>query len=179
MAKREKHGARCPAGDPDQNGDREVWPCECGLVERRATKFDSMPGGCVAGGVRRLRGVVTMDPKELRRLLSEATDGPWGTSAEHGHWQIGPDAGGGWAKSTLEIDARSNDNAHNDAELVAAMRNALPDLLDVVEAVREWGREYTEDHRNTHGGPDTRAMDAVREIGIRLALADRIAKGGG
>lgn len=52
---------------------------------------------------------------EARARMDLATPGPWGVSAEHGHWQIGPHASNGWAAPTVEIDARSNANAPNDA----------------------------------------------------------------
>lgn len=61
---------------------------------------------------------------ELRELLGKATEGPW---------SIGPiphmiDGPGG-----LQMGCATSHNAHDDAALIVAMRNALPGLLDRLE----------------------------------------------
>ncbi len=80
---------------------------------------------------------------ELRALLEKATPGPWST------WETtdedGNKNGGVKAPSFTLADLRAfnvgETNCYpEDAELIAALRNAAPDLLRVVEAVAkcEW-----------------------------------------
>jgi len=66
--KREKHSARCPAGAPDQTGDREVWPCECGLAARRtaggtSTEQTSTPAERLCGLVEAVREAKAKEAK--------------------------------------------------------------------------------------------------------------------
>lgn len=91
-----------------------------------------------------------IDVAELRRLLSAATPGPWGEFAESGDWWVehsdadGNPTGGFVCKS----DTAGNDatwEKQEDIDLMIAAVNALPALLAVAEAAREWEtaqREY-------------------------------------
>lgn len=86
----------------------------------------------------------------LRALLAKATPGPWTVSDDEPGDVVlyGPDENwmaniGNWARQHEEIDAKAaarqacefRDAA--DAQLMAAMRDALPALLDVAEAAAE------------------------------------------
>lgn len=68
---------------------------------------------------------------ELRSLLDKATAGPWEASDR----EVRESHGGGAIASTYPIHT-TPEAADVDADLIAAMRNALPLLLDVVEAAR-------------------------------------------
>lgn len=85
---------------------------------------------------------------ELRRLLAEATPGPWSANAwygEDGGWcAVGPlhefekeDEGGPDGYSQDEPGSPPHQRAKRDGELIAAMRNALPALLTEAEAGRK------------------------------------------
>lgn len=90
--------------------------------------------------------------KELRELLASASFSPW-------HHKQGKEAFNGWPVASFgEADDGQSHwvsvmgrhasegptrGADNDAKLVAAMRNALPDLLAVVDAARALPRSCT------------------------------------
>ena len=94
--------------------------------------------------------------KELRALLSEASLAPWEAVKNEreamkgwplGYFAAGADDDGTWwvritGRHASEGPTRG---AGNDARLIAAVRNALPDLLAVCEA----GLEYREHHDPT------------------------------
>ncbi len=61
--KKKKHVPGCPAGDPDQNGDREIWPCTCGFERSvpapQAAEPTSCGNSCV---IARPKGMATNGP---------------------------------------------------------------------------------------------------------------------
>lgn len=69
---------------------------------------------------------------ELRELLEKATPGPWEANGEGRPIMVSQFDSS--ARVTEDNGAVRND-AHADAALIAALRNAAPDLLRVVEAV--------------------------------------------
>jgi hypothetical protein len=68
---------------------------------------------------------------ELRRLEAAATPRPWHVADGARYVTTKPDEAG-------KVIARGNANGVENAALIAATRNALPLLLDVVEAAREY-----------------------------------------
>lgn len=83
---------------------------------------------------------MTVDPKALRGLLEKATAGPWYSTKpnEFGEAEIMSPVGDSrnededWViASTAGFDC--DDEGPANAELIPAMRNALPDLLDAYE----------------------------------------------
>lgn len=75
-----------------------------------------------------------IDIEELRRLTAEATPAPWESSASSGTWdgqaqitRAGQCTVGTWL-IVEEVPLPAN------ADLITAMRNALPDLLDALAA---------------------------------------------
>lgn len=93
---------------------------------------------------------------ELKRLEARATKGPWKDWIEYRG-----------ARRT-NIIARKDDPLHsigsvnvNDSEFIAAARNALPALLRVVEAAREY---YMARSCYTDGAVKDRLRDALREL---------------
>lgn len=138
-----------------------------------------------------------MDTKELRRLLSEATPGPWVVGYEN-------DPGAYRTVSCViegnrlhHVECRGNGTTVNgrwviidskvNAALIAAMRNALPDVLDELDAARAreavlvavlddirksplWGVEARVDTALTHVDPAALALlDVVREAERRAS----------
>ena len=71
---------------------------------------------------------------ELRRLLSEGTPGPWAAGAEtvqdSDHCAV--------ASCWLTHEGDHKDRSEQNARLIVAAINALPALLDVVEAAERW-----------------------------------------
>lgn len=77
------------------------------------------------------------DLNELRRMEAEATPGPW---------RAIPYDGGGWqvdGPTYCTADCAESGRPQEEAELIAAMRNALPHLLRIAEASREQFRSDT------------------------------------
>jgi hypothetical protein len=83
---------------------------------------------------------------ELRRMLAEATPGPWRQNPYGVIWIDEPTirrAGGRWlaraqiASVTGIPDDLPDTHVSDNAALIVALRNAAPALLDVVEAARE------------------------------------------
>jgi len=79
------------------------------------------------------------DLDELRRLLADATPGPWHDTYEH---YVSDELAGPDGKSLLHARSNSDDPEpcfrHTpDAQLVIAMRNAMPALLAEAEAGRK------------------------------------------
>lgn len=108
---------------------------------------------------------------ELRRLLAEGTPGPWQVSTpETKAW--------GAEIATVETDilvTRPDDDSliepgdsETDAALIVAAVNALPALLDVVEAA-----QITHDAFFSHAVSDRVAQQRARELGAALAALDR------
>lgn len=78
--------------------------------------------------------------EELRALEQSATPGPWEAVIGDNQREAWVLSGSGEA---LEVTPRPEDwndagLRDADAELITAMRNALPDLLAVVEAAQRW-----------------------------------------
>jgi len=65
---------------------------------------------------------------ELRALLANGSAGPWGTSTD----ARGTAVFGGGDMVTLCRHVAAGRQARANAELIAAMRNAVPELLDEV-----------------------------------------------
>jgi hypothetical protein len=79
---------------------------------------------------------MTVDTKELRRLLAEATPGPWSrTKSGDAHWlrEVRDENGGGIAFCGHGDVTR----AHSDSLLIMSAINALPELLDELDALRK------------------------------------------
>ena len=95
----------------------------------------------------------------LRAATLCATRGPWGVSGSHGSFQVGPSQGDGWAMPCLEADARGNDNAQNDCDFAALAREAVPELLDALEA------------------SETRCVALAAEVADYRDALDRISRG--
>jgi len=72
-----------------------------------------------------------VNTEELRRLLSEATPGPWHQSTSG--WFV--DCADGGIVSDLH---GKKQRAIANGALIAAAVNALPRYLDLADAVREW-----------------------------------------
>ena len=81
-----------------------------------------------------------IDRAELRRLLDEATPGPWVVGGSYTVRTM---------RSSLDWIARVRDRHHSHADsedaanaaLIVTLHNALPDLIEVVEAIkaeRDW-----------------------------------------
>lgn len=70
---------------------------------------------------------------ELRRLESQATPGPW--SVQYGYNLLAVDPRGGFRCPLTNSGMDYNERGANYA-LIAAMRNALPALLDEIERLR-------------------------------------------
>lgn len=83
---------------------------------------------CAARGC---EGCSVCDPKatatDLRALLEKATPGPWAASFE----RVDD------VRGRIIVDCVDADRDSHDAALIAALHNAAPDLLRVVEAVAE------------------------------------------
>jgi len=105
------------------------------------------------------------DTAELRRLMAEATVAPWETTGD----LIGRyEAGRPWemiAAATL----------HADAALIAAMRNALPALLDTIDALR---REAPRWRTDLEAAPyqDRGMVTFVRNGTRRVAVGCRLTR---
>jgi hypothetical protein len=98
--------------------------------------------------------------QRLRELLEKATHGPWCMCDGHlecrGVCDVGP----------VEVHAPSAPfNRGDDAPLIVAMRNALPALLEVVEAANECERCR---------GSLARSIKAEQALFASLALLDAV-----
>jgi len=98
-----------------------------------------------------------MTTEELRRMLAEATPGPWHTgsmgSCDRIYSQDGDLIAETW-ESTLE-----------DAALITAAINALPALLAVAEAAHDWRNAYeSNDPSDKAFEAMNAALDALREV---------------
>jgi hypothetical protein len=67
---------------------------------------------------------------QLRRLLSKASPAPWSYQNHFGHYEIDPAPP---RSPHFEAIAGHYGSTREDAELIAASRNALPELLDRIE----------------------------------------------
>lgn len=115
---------------------------------------------------------------ELRRLLAEATPGPWegyttACCADAG-WVDGPHG----PVCPVHIAPKMTHTLNaEDAALIAAMRNALPALLREAEAGRKLRQAASRLHETVmmrmpiEG--DGECMDAHRKLGTALADYDR------
>ena len=70
------------------------------------------------------------DPKALRKLLAKATPGPWGNNCHGTFWSEGERDEG----NVLYLGATMTPN---NAALIVAAVNSLPELLDELERLRE------------------------------------------
>jgi hypothetical protein len=114
--------------------------------------------------------------EELRRLEGNATPGPWMVADdrvhEHGAEVAIIDAGLSVVR-TLDDSLIEPADPEADAHFIAAARNAMPLLLDVVEAARQtgWnerdGRCWCPESRETTGKPEHEPRCAR----LRAALA--------
>jgi hypothetical protein len=75
--------------------------------------------------------------ERLRALLAEATPGPWAWTETGGPFALvmGPD---GDELVHVRMNLGLGSNPDRDAALIAAAVNALPALLDVAEAARDY-----------------------------------------
>jgi hypothetical protein len=99
---------------------------------------------------------------ELRRLLAEGTPGPWQAEPDGaiGYQTVGDE---GQPVTDLVADTwNSHDKQYENAALIVAAVNALPRLLDVVEAARE---------RDLSGFPELkRALAALAAEGASVTF---------
>lgn len=109
--------------------------------------------------------------EKLEQLEKAATRGPWELRSVEDRYAMA--APGGWAMEPDRGDVADWDRVRADYALIAAMRNALPALLAVVEAARERveaRREYETDPRVTC----LRAGDADRALSDALTALDAV-----
>jgi hypothetical protein len=102
------------------------------MTDPRPTRAEAGRAMTDAGGLS-AHGVSTIDIGALRKLLAEATPGPWGSECAS---VFGPDPD---RDSVAECDwdqTKPGELEDADAALIAAMRNALPALLDAAEAMQ-------------------------------------------
>ena len=85
-----------------------------------------------------------IDIARLRRLLEEGTPEPWELDPEDMIWGAG--------------ELISSDASGPDAALIVAMHEALPQLLDEIERLREGLQDALEDH------PDCALVDRLRPL---------------
>ena len=77
--------------------------------------------------------MTTTQPTELRRLLAEATPGPWRIAKKDtGRRVVGCDG-----KTAACATGKDRIVGKHNAELIAAAVNSLPDLLDERDKLRE------------------------------------------
>lgn len=114
-----------------------------------------------------------VDVAELRGLLEAATPGPWACNEEPEGWM--PHEGRVWATGMPHdlADEVADTLDHRDAAFIAAARNALPALLDRLEAAEATEKDAARDYG---------AMVSVAALSLALARvrevrADRIAAG--
>lgn len=104
-----------------------------------------------------------IDIEAVRELCAKATPGPWGTVGHGGvdNWPGGPE---GEPDDLIEFYPNADDpgNAENNAALIAAARDIVPQLLDKVES------QEAEIER-LRG--DNTAIDAIREWVCSLTTA--------
>jgi hypothetical protein len=72
---------------------------------------------------------------ELRRLEAAATEAPWGVEALPDGWEITGQPDGCYRVAKVR-DANNSDQNFINPRFIAAMRNALPGLLDELTALR-------------------------------------------
>jgi hypothetical protein len=75
------------------------------------------------------------DTTELRRLEAVATEGPWGVEALPDGWEITGQPDGCYRVAKV-WDANNSDQNFINPRFIAAMRNALPGLLDELSDYR-------------------------------------------
>ena len=98
-----------------------------------------------------------MTTEELRRLLSEATPGPWHINKDSLEDLVCSPSGTLIAETQLRIP--------DDAALIAAAVNALPALLAVVEAAHDWRNAYeSNDPSDKAFEAMNAALDALSEV---------------
>jgi hypothetical protein len=76
--------------------------------------------------------------KRLRALLAEATPGPWRFGDAHPDELVVADSMTLAGATTVVCYGEPDDEGKADAALIAAAVNALPALLDVAEAARDY-----------------------------------------
>lgn len=77
-----------------------------------------------------------MTDAELRALVAKATPGPWTCfyKSKYDEWHVGVPMAGSSMKWGIFDDGIRTDNPEADARLIVAAVNALPALLDRLEA---------------------------------------------
>ena len=107
-----------------------------------------------------------IDIAELRRLLAEASPGPWeydGVPVDDSHWTVAEIARGA-PLPMIEVPGSEAKDANADAALIVALRNAAPELLDRLERAEE---ERDELARKLVIA--TNALEEIYEYGPQLA----------
>lgn len=74
------------------------------------------------------------DHTELRRLLAAVTPRPWMVDVEGDEVVVIVDEGDEFSFTQIAADLHQGDDGHTDARLIVAAVNALPDLLDALDA---------------------------------------------
>ncbi len=92
---------------------------------------------------------------ELRKLVEEATPGPWGINK---YGAIGTGKCFIFGGQVVGAEGFEEDSAGNAAELIVALRNHAPALLDVCEAAEA----YVDCWKPGNITPTTEAFDALR-----------------
>jgi hypothetical protein len=91
-----------------------------------------------------------MTPAELRALVEAATKGPWVQPYDDGDIEAYANDGG-WSGTVCSIEKPLSSN---DAALIVAAVNSLPDLLDRIEELEAGLRVFARcPTRGKHGGP--------------------------
>ena len=112
-----------------------------------------------------------IDIAALRRLLAEASPGPWeydGVPVDDSHWTVAEIARGA-PLPMIEVPGSEAKDANADAALIVALRNAASELLDRLERAErklESAREATESVRHVF---DEVGVGDVRGTILRVA----------
>lgn len=114
------------------------------------------------------------DLEKIRRLLSEATEGPW--EVEVGGPEFGEDEYCDGITSNsgqiVETDSGVYPPSLPDARLIAAMRNALPALLDRVEELEGALRKVQGSRYSTAMSSFVITAEAMRAVDAALQTTD-------
>lgn len=106
---------------------------------------------------------LTKTIEELKALEIEATPGPWSESALYSLLRYGRKGSGAWDDALEMANWTEKLPDEDDAALIVAMRNALPELLELetraekAEAERDW---LALQLQRIHNGCATRAAEA-------------------
>lgn len=114
--------------------------------------------------------------EELRKLHSEATEGPWHTDAYERAAIICDHAALEWhSEEWGSVSLIDPSLRPRDAKLIVAMHRHLPALLSAADSLRE----LLADHEATHGRCDRAFPDICMYCRARQALSALDATGGG